>query len=778
MCRVLLLWPGTDGAAAGNFGVPQLVTMATYLRAKTGAAITIVDLVAERVLGPVSLSSLATAPDGEPYDVVAFSIYASFDYLKCHAIAELLRPLLPDATFVAGGYHASARPTDVVYDGSPFDVCVVGEGERPMVTLIESVKGGAPLRQVVLGPDAIASLDDELPPTDWSYLDRYRPIARKVAGQLQLYFSRGCPFDCVFCMERAKREVSWRSYSVERAIDELERLHAFVGLEGFTVYIADALFGMRAKWRREMLEAMARRGLPAEKFWLLIRVDMLDRDDLRLFGEANCGLGFGLESGDPAQLAVIRKAGRLDTYLDKMREVARHALELDVPWGANVIVGHPGETEESLRTSAAYLRELFLGDPRGTTGFLSVDPFRLYPGSPIDDERAAFEQRFGCTFHRPEWWRDGDQELLSEWVDPSARLSYVERSALTHELLGPVLRELPRHFSYRGKARRYFLRAAEEQVENRSASYRAHFRDRYYAWNGYLGRRRAARAERRTDRELAAMMLELRAPAVARAGQVAGLDPSLAYHARILAALVRVPRERMVPLDQVLASARDQVIALDESGEATVSALHAYALVARHAEVHEGARVLDLGAGTGYGCAFFAELAGPTGRVLGLELDPALVALADEALGERPSARVAQGDALSPERLAAPDVLALAPTHAVAGFALPTEAALEALAAALPPDTVIVVPVARPTPDAETGRPSQRLVRAVRTADGLAVTELEPVLYVRARSLADLPSREPREPHEPHEPPSEHERDAAPRPRRSLPVVSASEVGE
>lgn len=763
--RVLLLWPGTDGAAAGNFGVPQLVTMATYLREKTGAAITIVDLVAERAIGPVSLSSLATAPDGQPFDVVAFSIYASFDYLKCQAIAELVRPLLPHALFVAGGYHASARPTDVVYDGSPFDVCVVGEGERPMVTVLESVKGGAPLRQVVLGPDAIASLDDELPPTDWSLLARYQPVARRVAGQLQLYFSRGCPFDCVFCMERAKREVSWRSYSVERATDELRRLHAFVGLQGFTVYVADALFGMRAKWRREMLEAMARDPLPAEKYWLLIRVDMLDRDDLELFRDANCGLGFGLESGDPAQLAVIRKAGRLDTYLDKMRDVARHARELDVPWGANVIVGHPGETEESLRTSAAYLRELFLGDPAGTTGFLSVDPFRLYPGSPIDDERASFEQRFGCKFHRPEWWRDGDQELLSEWVDPSARLSYVERSALTHELLGPVLREIPRRFAYQGKARRYFLRAAEEQVENLSASYRGHFRDRYYAWNAYLGKGRAARAERRADRELAALMRELREPAALRAAEIAGLEPSRPYHARILWALSALPRERWVPLDQVLPSARDQAIALDATGEASVSALHAYALAARHAEVPLGGRVLDLGAGTGYGTAFFAELVGPTGAVLGLELDPALVALAEEELAPREHARVAQGDALAPERLSAPDVLALAPTHAVAGFALPSMDALGGLARALPPDTVIVVPVASAELDPETGRPSQRLVRAVRTREGLTAAELDPVLYVRARAPADLPA--PPAPRASSTPLSS----AGTPSRRSLPVV-------
>ena len=122
--------------------------------------------------------------------------------------------------------------------------------------------------------------------------------------------------------------------------------------------------------------------------WLLIRVDLVEREDLELMARANVAPGFGLESGDPGQLRLIRKAGKLDSYLEHMREVAGWARELDVPWGANVIVGHPGETEATLRTSARY-RAALPRRPRGTTGFLSVDPFRFYPDSPIDEDRAG-----------------------------------------------------------------------------------------------------------------------------------------------------------------------------------------------------------------------------------------------------------------------------------------------------------------------------------------------------------------------------------------------------
>ncbi|MCA9710251.1 MAG: radical SAM protein, partial [Myxococcales bacterium] len=505
--RVLLLWPGSEGAAAGNFGVPQLVLLGTYLRAHARVHVDIRDLAIERRLG-TDLRQVLAGDDGRGYDVVALSVYSSFDHLLCGVLAQMVRDRWPRAVLVAGGYHPSARPLEYVGEGAVFDVVVVGEGERPLLRVVESVAGGEPLRGAVLGPEPIEHLE-ALPPSDWSLLQRYRGVARRHASQAQVYLSRGCPFDCAFCMERAKRETSWRSLPVERALDEIESLHRFLDLRRWTLYFGDALFGMRKRWRREFLEGLARRGIPAEKFWLLIRVDLVEDEDLRLFSAANCGLGFELESSDASLLATIRKSGRLDDYLERMEHIAERAREHDVPWGANVICGHPGETPGTLARSAAYLRRLFLRE-RGTTGFLSVDPFRLYPGSPIDADRTHYERRFGTRFHRPHWWDDGDPEFLSEWIDPSAELDYRRREALQDSLMTPILASIEDNFVYRGAARAYFQRAIRGQLAFTRAGPRIHYLERYYAWHGYLGRREQGERERLGDSELAKLARELR----------------------------------------------------------------------------------------------------------------------------------------------------------------------------------------------------------------------------------------------------------------------------
>ncbi len=708
MTRVLLLWPGSVGSSSGNFGVPQLVGLASYVRARANVEVHIRDIVGERALPTgFSIERCFLGDDGDGYDVVGISVYSSFDWLFCEELARRARLLLPNAVIVAGGYHASARPTELVYDGSPFDVCVVGEGEIPLTRVVESVIGGAPLRGEILGSEPIEDLDT-LPETDWTLLDRYRGIARSITSQAQVYLSRGCPFDCAFCMERAKRDVRWRAFSVERAVEEVMRLHAWLDLRGWTLYVADALFGMKTSWRRAFLAELARRDLPVDTIWLLIRVDLVDDEDLDLFREANCGLGFGLESGDPAQLAIIRKAGRLDTYLDRMKDIAAWACERNVPWGANVIVGHPGETRASMETSAAYLRSLFLDAP-STTGFLSVDAFRLYPGSPLDQERAAWEARYGTRFRRPSWWHEGDPAFLAEWVDPSSDLDYLTRESLQDRLFTPILEALEPRFSYRGPARDYFVRTIREQVGFTRG--RFSMLDRYFAWSAWTGRREVAARELAAHPDLAALARTERARAVEPVAASVPLDPA----SRILAALREVPRERFVPLDAIEASTRDEVIPIGDGKLATVSAMHAYARTFSLAGIREGMRVLDLGSGSGYGTALLSFLVGPTGSVRGVEVDPFLVEASRRALADLPNVAIALGSALED------DVWSGAYDAVVVGFALPAlpETAL------LARGCVVVAPVE--------GQGGQRLVR-IRVGAPDEITWHERVRYVVART--------------------------------------------
>ena len=644
--RVLLLWPGGVFAGGANFGVPQLLAMASAMRAAADVDVDVVDLDVERAFGPIVLSEII-ARGGGHYDLVGIACYSSYDYLKVIELGRRIRALLPKAWLVTGGYHASARPEDFTGpppdgDRSPFDYVVIGDGEGPMSRLASALVTGRRPLLPVLGPEAVAD-PGKMPPVDWELLARYRPVARKVASQAEIYLSRGCPYDCAFCMERAKRDTSWRALEPGQAIEEMARLDSFLDLSSWTLFIADALFGMKVSWRRQFLEGLAKRPVRARKIWRLVRIDLLEREDIALMKRANVAPGFGLESGDPEQVRRIRKVGRLSDYLDQMMRVAGWARELGVPWGANVIVGHPGETERSIRTTVKFLERLYLG-PGGTTGFLSVDPFRLYPGSPIDEEKASWEATTGMRVHRYPWWHDGDQDFLAEWVDPSAELDFRRCHALRHELFRPILEGIPKAFAYDGPARDYFMRAITEQIDLVAPAVAARTLALDHVWREILaaeppssGQAPPAPIPLETDSAFATFSLAAREQTLAAA--------SVDLGDAIGRAVRDVPRERFVPIEALPEAHRDRALALDDSGKATISAMHAYVTSFRALSLGAGDVLVDLGGGTGYGAAIAAEVVGEGGSVTTIEIDPDLSARAASTLSGRANVRVVAANA-------------------------------------------------------------------------------------------------------------------------------------
>lgn len=706
--RVLLLWPGGLFGGGANFGVPQMLSIASVLQKHSEAIVDVVDLDIERAFGRVDLRKILSPG----YDLVGISCYSSYDYLKVMAIGAEVKRLLPKAWLVTGGYHASARPGDFNVEDSPIDFVAVGDGEGPMLRLVKALESGKrPLMRVV-GPESLR--DPNVTDYDWSLLARYQPVARKVASQAEIYLSRGCPYDCAFCMERAKRDVSWRALEPDRAVEEIHRLDRFLDLSSWTLFVADALFGMKSRWRKAFLEALARRPSRARKIWLLIRVDLIDREDLELMARANVSPGFGLESGDPAHLKRIRKAGKLDDYLDHMLEVASWARELGVPFGANVIVGHPGETEQSMRTSAAYLEKLFLGDPSGTTGFLSVDPFRLYPGSPIDEEIDDWVAATGMRVHRYPWWHDGDQDFLAEWVDPSDTLDFRRTLSLKRELFDPILRQIPQRYVYDGPAVDYYRRAMDEQVELTQPKRYLHTLGMWHLWRGLTGEvRQDDGLPKRValDDDLTQIAREARCDTLAEEG--------IAPPGRLAEALVEVPRERFVDHEHIGASARDIALPLSEDGGSTISAMHAYVLGFEALGLGEGDALVDLGGGTGYGAALASELVGPTGQVLSIEIEPSLEDHARQNLAACGQARFVVGDAHDTERWQGA-------RKVYVGFALPSLPA--AWLAALADGGQLVAPIA-----SEAG---QIMTLFHKRGEQVSETALGRVIYVPDRSQA------------------------------------------
>src|SRR4051795_12821835 len=99
-----------------------------------------------------------------------------------------------------------------------------------------------------------------------------------------------------------------------------------------------------------------------------------------------------------------------------------------------------------------------------------------------------------------------------------------------------------------------------------------------------------------------------------------GADPQRA--ADVADAMRTLARTGFLPAEQQAFATQDRPLPLWHG--ATSSQPSTVATMLRLLEVPVGARVLDVGAGSGWTTALLARLVGPHGRVLGLELDPEL----------------------------------------------------------------------------------------------------------------------------------------------------------
>ena len=124
------------------------------------------------------------------------------------------------------------------------------------------------------------------------------------------------------------------------------------------------------------------------------------------------------------------------------------------------------------------------------------------------------------------------------------------------------------------------------------------------------------------------------------------------HRQRVLAAMAATPRERHLTEAQRPYAGHDRALPLFDGQ--TNSQPSTVANMLELLEVPEGARVLDVGAGSGWSTAILAELVGPQGVVLGLELVPALAAWGAENLAAtgRTWARL---EVARPDVLGAPD---------------------------------------------------------------------------------------------------------------------------
>ncbi|MCW4035958.1 MAG: protein-L-isoaspartate O-methyltransferase [Candidatus Bathyarchaeota archaeon] len=97
-------------------------------------------------------------------------------------------------------------------------------------------------------------------------------------------------------------------------------------------------------------------------------------------------------------------------------------------------------------------------------------------------------------------------------------------------------------------------------------------------------------------------------------------------------AVMNVPREEFMDPSYRGYSYMDQPFPIPGDGRQTISAPYMYPIFYEPLELEEGDRLLEIGAGSGYGAALARELVGSSGLVVSIEINPTTYRFAHENL--------------------------------------------------------------------------------------------------------------------------------------------------
>jgi anaerobic magnesium-protoporphyrin IX monomethyl ester cyclase len=290
------------------------------------------------------------------FDIFAFSMMSGVHHWALDITNEL-KKVFPDVPVIYGGVHPTYFP-EVIYQG-PVDIICIGEGEFPMLDLMDAldkkedyshiqnlwVKKDSkviknPMRSSVEDLDVYPIPDREL------YYAKYSNLRNTQTKSLLA--SRGCPYSCSFCFNKKLKEMYSgkgkyvRYHSVNRVIEEMQYLKNNYPLK--TINISDDIFILDRKRAINVLNKMIETKV-AIPFFCLTRSNLLDEVLVRKLKEAGCvGGWFGMESGnEKLRQEVLNK----NITNEQIIKGALLLHKYGIKFRAYCMIGTPGETLEN-----------------------------------------------------------------------------------------------------------------------------------------------------------------------------------------------------------------------------------------------------------------------------------------------------------------------------------------------------------------------------------------------------------------------------------------------
>ena len=294
----------------------------------------------------------------------------SFEYDSMNELAKHIKKNNIKAFLILGGMQATLQPE--VFENSYFDSFCIGEGEKPLLKLVNALYGKKDYTRIkslwikkngsiIKNPIDKFIMDlNSLPFFDWEIFDTKKMLKNR-NGWLSIAFSRGCPFNCSFCVNQALKKIKGgeryiRRKSPENAISELKYLANSYEIKVFN--LDDDLFVLDKKWFLRFVKLYKQEIFEHFKIQYKIeaRADTLDPEITEYLKLTGCKeVQIGVETGDEILRNNIINKGINDSQIKKaIRLVKDQGIQVFI----FIMIGIPGETIQSILKTVNLITEL------------------------------------------------------------------------------------------------------------------------------------------------------------------------------------------------------------------------------------------------------------------------------------------------------------------------------------------------------------------------------------------------------------------------------------
>jgi len=322
-----------------------------------------------------------TAPD-----MVGFSPRTG-EFLFCLDVAEKIKERYPNIPIIFGGVHPTVAPEETI-SKKCVDMICIGEGEEALGELLDNMGNNQDIFQIKnmwfktdgrIIRNAVRHLGqdiDELPFPDRELFD-YERYLNSNAYDGEIMASRGCPYDCSYCINSNLKSTYKgkgpfvRTRTVDNVIKEIELLKTNYKIDRITFH--DEMFTVNKRWLREFSENYSSSfSIP---FMCNARVETLSHEVCDLLKNAGCSsLNVGIEAGNSRiRKEVLNRHMSNEAIIKGFRTAKEKGLRI---YAYNMI-GVPYETADDIKETIE-LNRLVQSDDLQATIFQPYPGTRLY----------------------------------------------------------------------------------------------------------------------------------------------------------------------------------------------------------------------------------------------------------------------------------------------------------------------------------------------------------------------------------------------------------------